>query len=147
VTFLSSIPGWTYITILAGLLVFAIVVLVIRKQVVATAWPLCEQCVRERRRNLLLMWVAALGWMPALVLVAVIDELVPGTPISSVLLLLVLVGSPVAAVVFGNRGSYQKMVGGTVSPDVAVVAFPAAALADEIRGAATAYSSSSILPV
>jgi hypothetical protein len=44
----SSPPGWTYATIPAGLLIFGILRAIMRKAIVAPAWPFCDRCRRRR---------------------------------------------------------------------------------------------------
>ena len=44
----SRSPGWTYVTILAGLLLFWILRAVFRKAIVTPAWPFCDHCRRRR---------------------------------------------------------------------------------------------------
>jgi hypothetical protein len=44
----SKPPGWTYATIPAGLLIFAVLRAVLRKAIVTPAWPFCERCGRRR---------------------------------------------------------------------------------------------------
>jgi hypothetical protein len=49
--FVSTLPAWTYLLILAGLLPFVIVAEASRKRIDALAWPICSSCQRIRRRN------------------------------------------------------------------------------------------------
>jgi hypothetical protein len=122
-TFLSPIPLWMYATILAGLLIFVILVSVLRKKVVAPAWPLCDQCLAERRRNLTLMWVSIAAFVPLIWAGSALSETMSGSALPLVLLALAIVGSPVAAVGFGNRGSVTYLVKGSVSADGSHVSF------------------------
>ena len=52
----SRSPGWTYVTILAGLLLFWILRALLRKAIVTPAWPFCDQC---RRRRLVAIVIAS----------------------------------------------------------------------------------------
>ena len=50
ITFQSRPPVWTYILIFLGFLLFVIVALVLRKKIVAAAWPVCDACLATRKR-------------------------------------------------------------------------------------------------
>jgi hypothetical protein len=52
VTFISRNPGWSYLLLLAGVIVFVIVASAIRKTVATPAWPFCAKCNEERKRGL-----------------------------------------------------------------------------------------------
>ncbi|WP_030440610.1 hypothetical protein [Actinoplanes subtropicus] len=54
VTFISRNPGWSYLLLLAALLVFVIVTAAIRKSVVAPAWPFCARCKQERKQGVIM---------------------------------------------------------------------------------------------
>ena len=51
VLFRSATPWWVYLLLPLGLLPFAIVAVVLQKQVKAPAWPLCPRCGRLRGRR------------------------------------------------------------------------------------------------
>jgi uncharacterized membrane protein YdcZ (DUF606 family) len=57
--FYTRPPGWSYVLILVGVLIFAIVTLAIRTTV-ATALPACVECSRDRRR---FIWLVLGGWV------------------------------------------------------------------------------------
>jgi len=44
VVFRSTPPPWTYLLILLGVVLFAIVATVLEKRVKAPAWPFCPRC-------------------------------------------------------------------------------------------------------
>ncbi|HEY6595602.1 MAG TPA: hypothetical protein VI011_16115 [Asanoa sp.] len=54
VVFRSKTPGWTYLLIVLGVIVFAIVAAVLQKRVKAPAWPFCPRCAALRTRRLLI---------------------------------------------------------------------------------------------
>src|SRR4051812_38274526 len=53
VRFISKAPGWAFPLILLGAIVYLIVLSIVRKTVVASNWPYCEQCRALRRQRLL----------------------------------------------------------------------------------------------
>jgi MFS family permease len=54
VLFRSKTPGWTYLLVILGVIVFAIVAAVLQKRVKAPAWPFCPRCADLRTRRLLI---------------------------------------------------------------------------------------------
>lgn len=108
---ISKPPPWAPLLILAGGIVYVIVVSAMRKKVQAPAWPLCAQCKAQRSRNLGIgLGVVGLG-----VLLFVIGAAV-GSDNGSILLLLgffaLLAGLVVAA-----RSNYQVISSAFVSQD------------------------------
>ena len=65
----SRSPGWTYVTILAGLLLFWILRALLRKAIVTPAWPFCDRCRRRR--------VVAIVIASAIVAAGVLTMVVP----------------------------------------------------------------------
>jgi hypothetical protein len=129
VTFISRNPGWSYILLLVGVIVFVIVAAAIRKTVTAEAWPFCARCNEERKRGL----TVGLGLVAAgVVAIALVGVLPDGPGSLSVLLgiLLLVVGFVVAAR-GGNRalraGGHVVDRGQTVQFDKADEAFAAQA--------------------
>ena len=109
VTFISRNPGWSYVLLLAGVIVFVIVASAIRKTVVAAAWPFCARCTEERKRGLSI----GLGVMAAgVVAIALIAVLPDDTGVLAVFLgaLLLLIGYIVAA-----RGGWTMRANGHVA--------------------------------
>ncbi|BCJ41934.1 hypothetical protein GCM10010168_88300 [Actinoplanes ianthinogenes] len=119
VKFWSKPPAWSYLLLLLGALPFLIVVMVLRKEVQAQAWPFCEQCVKLHKQRLTI----------GLILVALL-------PISFVLVnaagdaggVLVLLGFVLAIVgfVLVSRGTYRVLPWGFASRDGSAVDFPKA---------------------
>jgi hypothetical protein len=132
-TFQSRLPWWTYLTILPGLLVFILVATLVRKTVKAPAWPYCRTCMAQRRRDLTAMWGAIALVLPAMMGVGWVGGLL-STDLGWVglaLMVLVVVGLPVAAVVFGVRGSLERISAAQVSADGQLVSVPEAAFPDQ----------------
>src|SRR3954468_12509908 len=74
VTFISRNPGWSYLLLLVGVIVFVIVAAVIRKTVVAESWPFCARCAEERKRGRTIgLGIAAAG-VVAIALVGVLPD-------------------------------------------------------------------------
>lgn len=48
----SRPPAWTYLLLLAAVIVFAIVAAVLRKSITAPTWPFCARCRRTRTLRL-----------------------------------------------------------------------------------------------
>lgn len=112
-----------YLTLFIGLILPVIVAAVIRKKVTAPAWPRCQECRDERRRNLMLMWASVAAWVPGLVLVANLAASLSGSSVL-LLLLMILLLPLVGAVWFHGRAAVGREIGGEVSPDGATVSFP-----------------------
>jgi hypothetical protein len=95
VRFISRNPGWSYLLLLAGVIVFVIVASAIRKSVAAAAWPFCARCAEERKRGLTIgLGIVAAG-VVAIALVAVLPD-GPGALSVTLGILLLLVGYIVA---------------------------------------------------
>jgi len=105
--FFTRAPGWSYLLILTGLLIFAIVTLAIRKTV-PTALPACAQCTRDRRQFISL---AISGW------VSVLAVMVVAFTLASDLLFVLGLVAILAALVFTFAGDYFR-VAGTVNKDL-----------------------------
>jgi hypothetical protein len=106
VRFISRVPGWGYLLLLAGALPFVIVAYAIRKEVWAQAWPFCLRCAHDRKTRLwigITLMVAALAGLP---LAAAFKA--GGL---SVFLLIVLI---VAGVIVTARGGWSLVGGGIV---------------------------------
>jgi hypothetical protein len=62
---ISRAPGWAIPLILFGAVIYLIVVMAMRKIVIAPAWPFCGQCQQDRARlqriGLVLLGVGVLG--------------------------------------------------------------------------------------
>ena len=132
-TFQSRLPWWTYLTILPGLLVFIIVATAIRKTVRSPAWPYCRTCLAQRRRDLGWMWVSIALVIPGMLAVGWVGGQLSGDYgwMEFVLMVLVVAGLPITAVVFGVRGSLERISGAQVSADGQLVSVPEAAFADQ----------------
>lgn len=123
--FLSRTPAWVWVTIVAGLVWPLIISLLIRKTVTVHAWPFCEEC-RGRRRRMLLLVAASLGsWIPLLALYSMLPTSDDGLRL--LLLVLVCVVPPSAAVWFAEQSRLARGVGAQVAEDGRTVSFPARA--------------------
>jgi hypothetical protein len=72
---ISRPPTWTYVLVLAGALPWLIVVMMLRKTVVAPAWPFCADCVGGRTKQLGIgLGVLALGVVSFIVPMAVMPD-------------------------------------------------------------------------
>ena len=101
VNFISRTPGWTYVLLLAGVIVFVIVAAAIRKTVVARAWPFCARCNKESRHDV----TAGLGLLAAGVVAFALTAVLPSEasgPVVFLGIVLLLVGF-IVAVRGGNR--------------------------------------------
>jgi len=142
VKFVSKTPPWVYLTLFVGLIWPVIISAILRKTVTAPAWPVCDRCTGERRRNLTLMWVSIGSWVPGFLLFSVLPS---GTPeaVSWVLIGVVALGPLIAAVWFSERANLGRAVRGEVSSDGFTVSFPAAVFP---RPAVAAHESRSAGP-
>lgn len=130
VTFVSRNPGWSYVLLLAGVIVFIIVASAIRKTVTTAAWPFCARCSEERKRSLTI----GLGIMAAgVVAIALVAVLPDDTGVLAVFLgaVLLAVGYVVAVRVSWTMRANGHVVdrGQTVQFDRAHEAFAAQASA------------------
>lgn len=123
VTFQSRTPWWVWLTVLVGLLVALILALVLRKTVIAPAWPVCDECRRERRQRLVLAWLALGLWIPALWLVgSVFGSMGDGVAIAAFSVAFFV---PIlASIYFGSQASYASRLKGVVAQDGMTVSFP-----------------------
>ena len=123
VTFQSRTPWWVWLTVLVGLLVALILALVLRKTVIAPAWPVCDECRRERRQRLLIAWLALGLWIPALWLAgSIFGSMGDGAAIAAFSVAFFV---PIlASIYYGSQASYAARLKGVVSQDGLTVAFP-----------------------
>jgi hypothetical protein len=106
VRFISPPPGWSYVLVLAGVVVAVIVMLAIRKTVEAKDWPFCEHCRQDRRKGLII----GLGIVAAGVAGLVPAFSIPGDGGALLTLLCVLV--LVAGYILSIRGGSRVLLGG-----------------------------------
>ncbi|MEU4216018.1 hypothetical protein [Actinoplanes sp. NPDC026623] len=135
VKFQSKPPGWAYALLIAGALPFLIVVLVMRKEVQAEAWPFCAQCQQMHKTRTLL----GLALFLPLVLIFVLAFANPdggGGPALVVLMFATIFGS-IGGIVALARGGYRMLSQGFVARDGNSVGFAKAhpAFAAEARAA------------
>jgi len=114
VTFVSRPAPWTYILIVVGALPFLIAVMLTRKSVKAGAWPFCERCSSDGRRNVLIgVGVLVLG---DLLFVVGISQNAAALPLLGIVAL-------VAGIVVAATGGRVALAGGQVSRDGQVITF------------------------
>ena len=132
-TFQSRLPWWVYLTIIPGLLVFIVVATVVRKTVKAQAWPYCRTCLAQRRRDLGWMWVSIALVVPGMLAVGWVGGQLSTDLgwLETALLVVVVAGLPITAVVFGVRGSLERISEARVSADGQLVSVPEAAFPDQ----------------
>jgi hypothetical protein len=126
VSFVSRTPWWVYLTFFAGVIVFLILALVLRKTVVAPAWPICDECRRDRRKHLVLAWAALALWIPAMWAAGAVGFDVLPEGVDLLVFVLAFLLPLMAALVLAARASYATQLKGVVSADGLVVTFPAA---------------------
>lgn len=124
ISFQSRTPGWVWVTLLIGVLWALIIAAVLRKTVVAPAWPVCDQCRKERRQNLLGVWLSLAAWIPAFAIAAYVPTNSPDA-VLIVVWIVAIMGPLVSAVWFGERASLVRRIGAEVSSDGFTVSFPA----------------------
>ncbi|MEU7868652.1 hypothetical protein [Dactylosporangium sp. NPDC049140] len=108
----SKPPPWAAVLIILGGIVYAIVVMVLRKTVQAAAFPWCAQCKAARSRNLGIGFgVLALGLLLIVGGIATIDG--DAGPMLFLLGLVVLI----VGIVVASRSNYQVISGAYVSQD------------------------------
>jgi hypothetical protein len=131
VLFRSATPWWVYLLLPLGLLPFAIVAVVLQKQVKAPAWPLCPRCGRLRGRRA----VAGVGCLLAVVAVVALAGVVPSE--YAVVAVLVFLTLLVLGLVLIAQAGWAWIAGGTTARDGATVEFQHAhpAFADQVEGA------------
>lgn len=115
--FVSAIPGWSYVTILAGVIVFAIVVAATRKRVSAPAWPFCARCRSQHAKTLFIGFpLLAVGFVLALAAPSMSDDL-------SGPAFLVAFGAIIAGTVLLTRSAWAFIAGGRVVDKAQAVEF------------------------
>jgi hypothetical protein len=138
ITFQSRTPWWVWITLVAGVLIALLVALLMRKTATAPAWPVCDECRKERRTSQLWACLAGALWLPTVWVGASVAELLPDGP--NILLIIVAFLVPIVLVLWlATRASYAARLKGVVSQDGRTVVFPAAVFAGA-RGASSALS-------
>jgi hypothetical protein len=112
IRFISKPPPWAPVLILAGGIVYLIVVSSLRKKIEAPAWAWCAQCKAQRSRMLGIgLGVLGLGLLLIVVGLATIDN-----SAGPLLFLVGLVGLLAGAVV-AARSSFQAVSSAYVSQD------------------------------
>jgi hypothetical protein len=106
VRFISRIPGWAYLLLLAGALPFVIVAYAVRKEVRAQAWPFCMRCAHDRKNRL---WIGITLMVVAVAGIPLAAAFEAGS--LSVFLLIVLI---FAGFVVTLRGGWSFVAGGIV---------------------------------
>ena len=124
ITFASKTPPWVYVTLIIGLIWPFVIAALIRKTVIAPAWPVCQKCRDERRQNLIWMWVAIGAWLPALLVTASLSVGLSTTMVA-LLFFLMLLGPLSAGLWFRERANIGHKVGGELSVDGQDVSLPA----------------------
>jgi len=142
VKFVSKTPPWVYLTLFVGLIWPVIIAAILRKTVAAPAWPVCDRCTSERRRNLTWMWLSIATWVPGFLLFSILPSSTPEA-LTWVLIGVVALGPLIAAVWFSERASLSRAVRGEVSPDGFSVSFPTKVFP---RPAAAAHASTTAAP-
>lgn len=109
VRFISPPPGWSYVLVLAGVIVFLIVVLALRKTVEARDWPFCEHCRQDRKKGLIIgLSIAAAG-----VVGLVVAFSIPGDE-GAIIALLSILALLAGYIVSLRVGSRVMLAGGRV---------------------------------
>ncbi len=112
IRFVSKPPPWAPVLILAGGIVYLIVVSAMRKKIEAPAWAWCAQCKAQRARLLGIgLGVLALGLLLIVVGIATIEQ-----SAGPLLFLLGLVGLLAGAIV-AARANFQAVASAFVSQD------------------------------
>jgi hypothetical protein len=131
VLFRSATPWWVYLLLPLGLLPFAIVAVVLQKQVKTPQWPFCPRCGRLRGRRA----VAGLGFcMLAVAAVVALAGVVPAE--YAIAAVLVFVALLVAGIGLVAQAGPAWIARGTTARDGATVEFRHAhpAFADQVEG-------------
>jgi len=122
VQFISRPPAWSYLLIVAGVLLFVIVAIVLRKSATSQAWPFCAECQQHRTKRLAIGWGLMLVGLLLFVAAAVVaSNAEVGAVVASGLLL-----APVVAIVglsLVARSGWFATAGGIVSGDGAWLQF------------------------
>ncbi|MDQ6873569.1 MAG: hypothetical protein M3042_00690 [Actinomycetota bacterium] len=112
--FQSRPPGWTYVLILAGALLFVIINTVLRKTLVAAGWPFCDRCrseVSQRRRIGAGLMLA--GVVLFVGVLSVVDSSSPWVGLAIVGGVVLLI----CGIVVAGLGAAARVAGGEVSQD------------------------------
>ncbi|XVV08696.1 hypothetical protein ACQP2X_28045 [Actinoplanes sp. CA-131856] len=133
--FISRVPSWGYVLLLAGAIPFVIFALVTRKTVEAPAWPFCARCGQTRTRGL----IAGIALVAAGVAGLFAGSSLSGdagAPVWILSLVLVMVGYIVAL----RGGNRMLLAGGHVTERGQFVTFPKAHEAFAAQAAAALSS-------
>jgi hypothetical protein len=119
VRFISRPPTWSYILIIAGAVIFLIVVLATRKTVLAPAWPFCEKCRAMRRRLAMIGWSVASGAVLLFILAIVVAASSSSDAAGGVAALMFLLSflAILAGAIVVGRSAWPAIAGGQVSGD------------------------------
>ncbi|NMO51155.1 hypothetical protein HH310_08135 [Actinoplanes sp. TBRC 11911] len=125
--FISRVPGWAYPLVLAGGVVFLIVVRAVQKEVRAARWPFCPRCSRDRMSRMVIgivLAVAGVAGIP-IALSASDGSVADGTagPGVSLLLLIVLI---MVGYIVAVRATWSSVAGGITISKGQEVDFPRA---------------------
>ena len=121
VIFRSKTPAWTYVLILGGVILFAIVAAVLQKRIKSPAWPFCPACAAVRRRRLLIgVGLVVLG----VVAVVVVAGVMPQGASYGPLLVLAFVLLLLVGLVFIARASWASVASGFASRNGMAVEVP-----------------------
>lgn len=110
VTFVSKTPGWLFVVYVVSIVIGILVSFVIRSSITSASWPVCETCLRTRRRCRRAMWACATSWLP-------LSWFTIAFTGSGWLALLTLLVMPLAALCFGLAGSWSSVTKAWVSQD------------------------------
>ena len=122
VSFSSRSPLWVYATLILGILPTLIILLALRRQVHAPAWPFCGRCIRLRRIRMACAFGGAVLWY---ISCGLISALVGDQGLISNLCIVGLaVGTPLVACVVGSTSRWVSIANGFVSQDGGSVKFP-----------------------
>lgn len=114
VIFRSKNPGWTYLLIILGVIVFAIVAAVLQKRIKAPAWPFCRECAALRTRRFL---VGAGIVMLSIVLVVVLAGTMPPDVSYGPLIVLAFVVLLLVGLIFIARAGWSSIASAFASRD------------------------------
>ena len=118
VRFLSATSSWTYLTLLAGVLLFIIVSAVMRKRVAAASWPFCARCAEKRK----ILLQVGLGMIAGGIAVGLLlGAVLPADQTGLAVLLAVVVA--VAGLIVVSRTGWTVVADGQVVPDGQAVEF------------------------
>jgi hypothetical protein len=137
ISFVSRSPWWTFLLILLSVLVALLVMLALRKRVTAPSWPVCDECLRQRRTRLTTMAGLLVGGP----VVASLALPVVSSPDSDMTLLVALTGwlvVPLVGLVVGSNAAWAQVLAANVDPTGESVHFrqPAPAFTQLLPGMA-----------